>query len=74
MPEPKTFIASYANRSDAALAAETLSADARRFGMPESPEENGEWAVYALAAIPHADVERLSRFLRARHIGEPASW
>ena len=31
-------------------------------------QENGEWAVYALAAIPHADVERLSKFLRARPV------
>ena len=35
-------------------------------------QENGEWAVYALAAIPHADVERLSKFLRARPVHMPA--
>ena len=74
MPQPRTFIASYANQSDAALAAEALSATGARFSASKSPEENGEWPVYALAAIPHADVERLSRCLRTRHIGEPTSW
>ena len=34
-------------------------------------QENGEWAVYALAAIPHADVERLSKFRRARPVHMP---
>ena len=74
MDDPRTFIISYATRRSATQAADELCARGGSFAAAGSPEENGEWAVYATGPMLRAQVEQSCRLLRAGRFGEPVSW
>ncbi len=74
MDDRRTFIVSYTNRRSATQVADALCARGGSFAVSRSPEENGEWAVYATVPIRRSEVEQCGKLLRARRFGEPASW